>query len=408
MSVTSVFLTGLLAGGASCAAVQGGLLAGLVARQRDTAAQPAGSSTSQQRGSARPAARKSAKRPEPPRPAREVLADDLAPVSGFLAGKLVSHTVLGAALGALGGAVQFGSGTRAAAQITAGVLMVMLALAQLGVPGFRRFTIEPPAAWTRLVRARARSSSAFAPAVLGVATVLIPCGVTLSVELLAVASGSPLVGAATMAVFVLGTAPLFAVLGYAARRAATGLKGRLAIATGVVVLVVGLVTVNTGLAVAGSPVTAGRAWEALGASSRGAQATAADSQGRVRVEGGRQTVVLDAREGAYVPDALTAGAVVVIVLVVPALLVAAVTGPPAPEEVRGWLAAAGGWAPPAAVAGIAVLAVFVFPRAWIAVLAGLLFGPLAATLYALTGTLLGAAGWSPSQVYCWHTTAPVP
>jgi sulfite exporter TauE/SafE len=306
VSVTSVFLTGLLAGGASCAAVQGGLLAGLVARQRDTAAQPAGSSTSQQRGSARPSARKSAKRPEPPRPAREVLADDLAPVSGFLGGKLVSHTVLGAALGALGGAVQFGSGTRAAAQITAGVLMVILALAQLGVPGFRRFTIEPPAAWTRLVRARARSSSAFAPAVLGVATVLIPCGVTLSVELLAVASGSPLVGAATMAVFVLGTAPLFAVLGYAARRAASVLNGRLAIATGVVVLVVGLVTVNTGLAVAGSPVTAARAWEALGVSSRGAQVTAADSQGRVRVKGGRQTVVLDAREGAYVPDALTA------------------------------------------------------------------------------------------------------
>ena len=305
MSLTSVFLTGLLAGGASCTAVQGGLLAGLVARQRDSDTKPQAAAQPRAAASTARARRKAV---EPPKPVTAVLADDLAPVSGFLVGKLASHTLLGAALGALGGAVQLSAGTRAVAQITAGVLMVVLALAQLGVPGLRRFTIEPPASWSRLVRARARSSSAFAPAVLGVATVLIPCGVTLSVELLAVTSGSPLLGAATMAVFVLGTTPLFAVLGYAARRAATVLKGRLAIATGIVVLAVGLVTVNTGLALAGSPVTAGRVWEALGPTGRSAQATAADSVGRVRVEGGRQTIVLDAVEGAYVPDALTAAA----------------------------------------------------------------------------------------------------
>jgi len=316
VSLTSVFLTGLLAGGASCAAVQGGLLAGVVARQRDPAGQPAPAravaAPRRGNGTKRPTAAKSAraraKVVEPPRPVGAVLADDLAPVSGFLAGKLVSHTLLGAALGALGGAVQLGPGTRAIAQIAAGALMVVLAMAQLGVPGFRRFRIEPPAAWSRLVRARARSSSAFAPAVLGVATVLIPCGVTLSVELLAATTGSPLLGAATMAVFVLGTAPLFAVLGYAARRAAGVLKGRLAVAAGVVVLVLGLVTINTGLELSGSPVTAKRALEAFGSAGGGAAAVAADSRERVRVEGGRQTVVIDARDSAYSPDALVAAA----------------------------------------------------------------------------------------------------
>jgi len=322
MSLTSVFLTGLLAGGASCAAVQGGLLAGVVARQRDTAGQPAPTravaerrtgagaktSTSAKTSTRAKTPRVRAKVVEPPRPVGAVLADDLAPVSGFLAGKLVSHTLLGAALGALGGAVQLGSGTRAVAQIAAGTLMVLLALGQLGVPGFGRFRIEPPAAWSRLVRSRARSSSAFAPAVLGVATVLIPCGVTLSVELLAATTGSAWAGAATMAVFVLGTAPLFAVLGYAARRAAGVLKGRLAVAVGVVVLVLGLVTINTGLELAGSPVTAKRVAEAMGSAGGGPAAVAADSRDRVRVEGGRQTVVIDARDGAYVPDALVATA----------------------------------------------------------------------------------------------------
>jgi hypothetical protein len=35
-----------------------------------------------------------------------------------------------------------------------------------------------------------------------------------------------------MAVFVLGTSPLFALLGYAARRAATAWRGRLTVLTG--------------------------------------------------------------------------------------------------------------------------------------------------------------------------------
>src|SRR5439155_1975436 len=122
------------------------------------------------------------------------------------------------------------------AQIGAGLLIVAFGLAQLGVPGFRNFTIQPPAAWARFVRGRARSQSALAPALLGAATILVPCGVTLSVEALALTSGSPLAGAATMAVFVAGTSPLFAALGYAARKAATAWHGKLAAITGVAVL----------------------------------------------------------------------------------------------------------------------------------------------------------------------------
>jgi sulfite exporter TauE/SafE len=83
----------------------------------------------------------------------------------------------------------------------------------------------------RLVRNPARSHAALAPALLGVATVLLPCGVTLSVEALALATGSPWRGAAIMAVFVVGTSPLFAILGYAARKAATVWRGRLVAAT---------------------------------------------------------------------------------------------------------------------------------------------------------------------------------
>ncbi|NKE60193.1 hypothetical protein FXN61_26690 [Lentzea sp. PSKA42] len=273
MNLLPVLATGLFAGGVSCAAVQGGLLTAMITRQRAAA----GEETS-------------------PRDWRVQLGDDLAPVGGFLAGKLVSHTLLGALLGALGSVVEISVGVRTWLQIGAGLLVVVFGLAQLGVPGFRRIVIEPPISWMKIVRSRARSQSAFAPAVLGFVTVLIPCGVTLSVEALALTSGSALMGAATMAVFVLGTAPLFAILGYAARKAATAWKGRLGVVTGLVVVVMGLYTLNGGLELAGAPFSASRIAEAASSDDAPADTTA------VSVVDGKQTVVITARTGAYSPD----------------------------------------------------------------------------------------------------------
>jgi sulfite exporter TauE/SafE len=233
---------------------------------------------------------------------------DVVPVGAFLAGKLVSHTLLGLLLGAVGAALTLSLHVRAMAQLAAGILVIVFGLAQLGVRGFRMLVIEPPASWTRLVRGRTRSRAAFAPAVLGLATILIPCGVTLSVMALAVASGSAFAGAATMAVFVAGTAPLFAVLGMlssAATRARGAWQHRLSVATGIVLLGFGLYTVNGGLELTGSPVSASRIADAAGLGPQPVAATDpandAPGTGPVSVADGRQTVVVTARTGAYTP-----------------------------------------------------------------------------------------------------------
>jgi len=189
--------------------------------------------------------------------------DDAAPVGAFLTGKLASHAVLGAMLGLLGDAVQLGFRTRAITQGVAGVVMVLLAMHLLGVRQLRFLVPQPPAAIGRLVRRSSRSQAMAAPMVLGLLTVFIPCGVTLSVAFLAIASGSPLAGALIMTAFVLGTFPLFAVLGYAAARWAASFGGAVSKATAVVVLAVGLYTLNGGLALGGSPVTGGTLTAAL-------------------------------------------------------------------------------------------------------------------------------------------------
>ena len=287
MNLTAVLLTGLFAGGVSCAAVQGGLLTGLLARQRAAIPAPVRAGRGHDRNDM-PPSRGSW---------RQQLGDDVTPVAGFLAGKLLSHTALGALLGALGGIVQLSVGTRTALQLLAGALIIVFGLAQLGVPGFRGIVLEPPQSWMRLVRNRSRSQSALAPALLGVVTVLIPCGVTLSVQALALASGSAPAGAAIMAVFVLGTAPLFALLGYVARRAATAWRGRLSVATGLVVVAMGLYTLNGGLELAGSPLAASRLTQAIGP-----EAAAPADVSTVSTQAGRQQVVITARTGSYAPE----------------------------------------------------------------------------------------------------------
>lgn len=291
-STLTLFLTsagtGLLAGGASCAAVQGGLLAGAVGRR--TA-------------------------PHAPRPAhgattRQQATEPLAPVGAFLAGKLLSHALLGALLGIFGAALQPSPRTRAVLLIAAALVMLLFALDLMGVKAVARLVPRPPAAFGQLVRRKSKSGAKLAPALLGFATVLIPCGVTLSVELVAITSGSAVAGAAVMAGFVLGTAPLFAVLGYVFRQAGQAFSGRLGVVTGLVVLAVALWTAVSGLQAGGWYTTvdtapAAAAEPQLG---RSAKPNAPALQGPVTLDAaGKQTIVLTVTDF-YEPTAFTARA----------------------------------------------------------------------------------------------------
>jgi len=281
MSLWAVLLTGLFAGGASCAAVQGGLLAGTVARRQP---EPATVGPGQPRLPAASPDRK----------------NDAVPVGAFLAGKLAANVLLGAALGLAGSAVQFSPSVRAFMQIVAGTLMLLLALNLFGVTAVRGLVPSTPPAWARLVRRSGRWGNAFAPALLGVATVLIPCGVTLSMMLLAVASGSAVAGAAIMATFVIGTMPLFAAIGYAARRSTTLMRGRLGLLTGAAVLVAGLVSINAGLVLNGSAFTLSDVWRNVTGGATPTPVAAAPV-----AADGVQRILIEARNSSYSPAALT-------------------------------------------------------------------------------------------------------
>ncbi|MDP3964857.1 MAG: sulfite exporter TauE/SafE family protein [bacterium] len=205
MNLWVVFLTGLTTGGLACLAVQGGLLASIIANQkrkdfRDSPDSPELASRSFDKG-------------------------DWLPVVMFLGSKLVVHGILGFLLGALGSVFTLSFGVKIFFQVLAAAFMLTTALNLFNVhPIFRFVAFQPPKFIQRKVRQSSKASSFFAPTILGVFTVFIPCGVTQAMEVLAINSGNPITGALIMMVFVLGTAPIFGFIGIATAKLSESLQ----------------------------------------------------------------------------------------------------------------------------------------------------------------------------------------
>jgi len=180
------------------------------------------------------------------------------PIVLFLASKLVAYTILGLLLGWLGSALALTPQVRALVQIAIGIFMLGTALRLLNVhPIFRYFNIEPPKKITRYIRRKSKHSDGqfVTPIFLGALTVLIPCGITTAMMALAIGSGSPIAGALIMAAFIIGTSPAFFGLAYFATKLGEKMHEKFLKVAGAVILVLGLFAIESGLNLAGSPVS---------------------------------------------------------------------------------------------------------------------------------------------------------
>src|SRR3712207_6508590 len=131
-SLFTVFITGLLAGGLSCMAVQGGLLTATLAQRQHEKLH-----TQANRG-------------------------NLLPVFFFLLAKLAAYTLLGFLLGWVGSVIQLSLQARIIIQLIVVLFMIGTALHLLNVhPVFRYFVIQPPRFLTRLVSRQSKRHDIF-------------------------------------------------------------------------------------------------------------------------------------------------------------------------------------------------------------------------------------------------------
>jgi sulfite exporter TauE/SafE len=253
-----VFLTGLTAGGLSCLAVQGGLLASSVAYQLEQDIRQQSAPRSTRTNSTKPS-RRQRKHTNPKSELSSASSGHhvAQPILLFLIAKIVAYTLLGFLLGGLGSMLQLTPFMRGILQLTIGLFMIGTALRMFNVhPIFRLFALEPPAFLTRYIRKTARTNTTtLTPIFLGALTVFIPCGVTQAMMALAIGTGSPIAGAAIMAAFILGTCPVFFALAYVATRLGKRLERGVLQVVGAIVLLLGVLAFDSGLNLLGSPIS---------------------------------------------------------------------------------------------------------------------------------------------------------
>jgi len=252
MNLWTIFLTGLTTGGLTCLAMQGGLLASVVANHKKK-------ELSQDQKN-KPINKKSKNVEIINRDTTKTFDFlDWLPVVLFLGAKLVSHTIAGFLLGWIGSVISIQVWLQLVFQALAGFFMFATAMNLLNVhPIFRWVSFQPPKSVQRLIHRHSKQphlSTMFPALVLGFLTVLIPCGVTQSMQLLALSTGDPLWGAAIMASFVVGTMPVFGIVGVATARLSESLQATFTKTAAALLIVMALYGLNGVLVVINSPIT---------------------------------------------------------------------------------------------------------------------------------------------------------
>lgn len=183
LSLGVVFVMGLVAAVSSCIAVTGGLLVAISSAH----AQAHPEATGWQK---------------------------FRPHLFFNLGRVVSYTLLGAAVGALGSVLALSSVGSGIVTLVASLAMVVLGLRLLNIfPWFSRITIRPPKFIAHHLHDSAGNTRAWAPLLMGAGTFFLPCGFTQALQLYVLTRGDARMGAATMLVFSLGTLPALMSLG---------------------------------------------------------------------------------------------------------------------------------------------------------------------------------------------------
>jgi sulfite exporter TauE/SafE/copper chaperone CopZ len=171
-------------------------------------------------------------------------------------GRVISYTVIGGIVGALGSVVQFSSTARGIMQLLAGVFMVFMGLSLSGlVPALARFTPHlPKALGLKIAKEKKRSNS---PLYVGLLNGLMPCGPLQAMQLYALSTGSLWGGALSMLLFSLGTVPLMFALGALSSILSRKFTKHMVTVGAVLVVVMGISMFQNGLALSGINTSSG-------------------------------------------------------------------------------------------------------------------------------------------------------
>ncbi len=227
MSYGFIFIIGLVAATSTCLAVSGGLLLAVAAKYNEKHPHLTG-------------------------------WQKFKPHVFFNIGRIVSYTLLGGAIGALGSVLTISSKAAGVITIIASLLMIVMGLQLLGIfPWLNKIKIKLPKFIAHKVydssdNKSSESSGKTSSFLFGAATFLLPCGFTQALQLYVLGKGSFVIGALTMLAFSLGTLPSLASIGAFTSFTKGNLQRYFMTFSAILIIILGVMNISPGLNLTGA------------------------------------------------------------------------------------------------------------------------------------------------------------
>lgn len=164
-------------------------------------------------------------------------------------GRVISYTLIGGIVGALGSVISFNGIFRGIVAIMAGLAMVIMAINMLGIfPKLRKFSIRVPKKLAIFLNNSKKGKSSF---YIGLVNGLMPCGPLQSMQLYSLSTGSFIGGATAMFLFSLGTVPLMFGFGTIASKLNKKFTEKMLTISAIIIFILGIGMLNNGLTLSG-------------------------------------------------------------------------------------------------------------------------------------------------------------
>ncbi len=171
----------------------------------------------------------------------------------FNVGRIISYTILGGLVGALGSILALSARISGLILITASLIMILLGIQTLNLFPFLHFlNFRMPKFMAHAVYNKNQSKSA--PFLFGASTFFFPCGFTQALQLYILSQGSFTVGALTMLAFSLGTLPGLISVGALASFAKGSFQKYATRVAAVLIILIGIFNISSGLTLTGAAV----------------------------------------------------------------------------------------------------------------------------------------------------------
>lgn len=223
---------------------------------------------------------------------------NLRPSILYNAGRVISYTVIGGIVGALGSVISFSGWAKGLVALVAGVFMVIMGLNMLNIfPWLRRFSPRMPKFIASKINSEKQRGSR-SPLYIGLLNGLMPCGPLQAMQIFALSTGSPVKGALSMLFFSLGTVPLMFGLGALSSILSKKFRQRMVQVSALLVIILGIFMFQNGVSLSGLK---------LPSLNRNGDSNQVAAQVDGTIQDGVQVVTTQLESGRYAPITVMAG-----------------------------------------------------------------------------------------------------